>query len=89
MSGKVRIDDGTGVADVILAGQDPRQFAPTDPQELRERMINESTASMELEKEYLSSLVGKELEIYGSTEKGEQEKLAFRAKRIVMLTKLE
>jgi ssDNA-binding replication factor A large subunit len=89
MSGKVRIDDGTGVADVILAGQDPRQFAPTDAQELRERMIDQGTASMELEKEYLSNLVGKELEIYGSTEKGEQEKLAFRAKRIVMLTKLE
>jgi ssDNA-binding replication factor A large subunit len=88
MSGKVRIDDGTGVADVILAGQDPRQFAPTDAQEFRESMIDESTASMELEKEYLSNLVGKELEIYGSTEKGEQEKLAFRAKRIVMLAKL-
>lgn len=88
ITGRVMIDDGTGVTDVILAEQDPRQFAPTDVQELRERMLDQGKASMELEKEYLSNLVGKELEIYGSTEKGEQEKLAFRAKRIVMLAKL-
>lgn len=88
LSGKLRIDDGTGVTDVILAEQDPRQFVPTDTQDFRERMIKEKGASIELEREFLSNLVGKELEIYGTAEKREQEKLVFKARRIVALAKL-
>jgi hypothetical protein len=82
------MDDGTGVTDVIFAEQDPRQFAPTDTQEFRERMLREKRVSIELEREFLSNLVGKELEVYGTAEKGEQEKLIFKAKRIVTLAKL-
>ena len=86
--GKLRMDDGTGVTDVILAEQDPRQFAPTDTLEFRERMLKEKRASIELEREFLSNLVGKELEVHGTAEKGELDKLVFKAKRIVTLAKL-
>ena len=57
-------------------------------QDFREQMIKENRAYIELQREFLSNLLGKELEIYGTAEKGEQEKLAFRARRIVALAKL-
>jgi replication factor A1 len=89
LNGRLRIDDGTGVTDVILVDQNPRQFTPIDTQQFCERMLNEGTTTIELEKESLSNLVGKEIEVYGTVESGSgQEKLTFKAKRIVTLGKL-
>jgi ssDNA-binding replication factor A large subunit len=89
LHGRLRIDDGTGVADVILVDQNPRQFTPIDTLEFRERMLKQGVTSLELEREALSSIIGKEIEAYGSVESGSgQEKLIFKAKRIVTLGKL-
>ena len=89
LHGRLRIDDGTGVADVILVDQNPRQFTPIDTLEFRERMLKQSETTLELERESLSSIVGKEIEAYGSAESGSgQEKLIFKAKRIITLGKL-
>jgi ssDNA-binding replication factor A large subunit len=89
LSAHIRIDDGTGVTNVALANQDPRQFSPTDVQELRERMLRQAEVSLELETGWLSSLIGKEIEAYGTAEAGSpEEKLIFKAKRIVILGKL-
>lgn len=87
LNARIKLDDGTGATDVILTDQDPRQFAPGDVQEFRENMIKEGESSRELEKEFLGGLVGKELEIYGTAEKSEGEKLLFKAKRFVTLAK--
>ena len=89
MSGRLRIDDGTGVTDVIFQNQNPRQFTPIDTQELRDQILKERKSSIELEKGVLSNLVGKEIEVYGLAEKkSEQEKLVFKAKRVVLLASL-
>ena len=83
LSARVRLDDGTGVTDVMFEDQDPRQFAPTDTEEFRQQMLKQDKSSMNLGNEFLSNLVGKELEIYGTAEKGELEKLVFKARRFV------
>jgi hypothetical protein len=89
LRGRLRIDDGTGVTDVVLSDQNPRQFIPIDTGEFRERMLKESNITLELEREVLSNLVGKEIEVYGTVETGTgKEKLIFQAKRIVILGKL-
>lgn len=89
LRGRLRIDDGTGVTDVVLSNQNPRQFIPIDTHEFRERMLKERNITLELEREALSNLVGKEMEVYGTVEAGTgKEKLIFKAKRIVTLGKL-
>jgi len=89
LNGRLKIDDGTGVTSVILADQNPRQFTPIDTQEFRERMLKEGKVALELGREVLSNLVGKEIEAYGTVESGGgEEKLIFKAKRIVTLDKL-
>jgi replication factor A1 len=89
LTARITIDDGTGVANVILANQDPRQFAPIDVQELRERMLKQGEPLLELEAEWLSNLTGKEIEAYGAAEsKSVEEKPLFKAKRIMILSKL-
>lgn len=89
LRGRLRIDDGTGVTDVVLSNQNPRQFIPIDTHEFRERMLKERNITLELEREALSNLVGKEMEVYGTVEAGTgKEKLIFKSKRIVTLGKL-
>ncbi len=89
MDGFLRIDDGTGVTDVILANQNPRQFMPVDTLEFRERMLKQGKTVLELEKETLANLVGKEIEAYGTAVAGSApKKLLFKAKRIITLSTL-
>jgi replication factor A1 len=86
MTGRLRIDDGTGVTDVILVDQNPRQFTPIDTQEFRQRMMKQGITVLELERETLSNITGKEIEAYGTAEaENGQKKLIFKAKRIVSL----
>jgi replication factor A1 len=88
LDAKLRIDDGTGTTNVTLSGQDPRQFMPTDIQEFRARMLKAGITTLDLERDTLSNLLGKEIEAYGTVESvGKQEKPIFKAKRIVTLDK--
>ncbi|HXZ97777.1 MAG TPA: hypothetical protein VED24_00260, partial [Candidatus Acidoferrum sp.] len=76
---RLRIDDGTGVADVILLDQNPRQFTPIDTEEFRLRMMKQSVTVLELERETLSNIVDKEIEAYGTAEPEDgQRKLVFK-----------
>jgi hypothetical protein len=89
LTGRLRIDDGTGITDVILVDQNPRQFTPVDTQEFRERMLKQGETILELERETLSNVLGKEIKAYGTVEAGtDQEKLIFKAKRIISLGRL-
>ncbi len=84
----LRIDDGTGVTNVNLSDQNPRQFMPIDTLEFRERILKEGKTVLDLERDALSNLLGKEIEAYGTVESGnEQKKLIFKAKRIVTVDK--
>lgn len=89
LSAQLKVDDGTGVTDVILVNQNPRQFVPGDPLEFRDRMMKESSATIALEKEMLGNLIGQEIEVYGTAEASSgQQKMVFKAKRIITLGKL-
>jgi hypothetical protein len=51
-------------------------------------MLKEDKTVLDLERDALSNLLGKEIEIYGTVEsENEQEKLTFKAKRIVTIDK--
>ncbi len=89
LDGKLKIDDGTGVTNVMLVDQNPRRFTPTDSQEFLERMLKQNQRNLALEKETLSGLLGKEIEAYGTVEAGTgEEKMIFKAKRVVTVDKL-
>lgn len=87
--GRLRIDDGTGVADVVISNQDPAQFVSKDLAQVRERMLKEGKAEFVLSREELSNIVGKEIEVYGTAEQeGIQSKFEVRARKILVLGKL-
>lgn len=87
--GRLKIDDGTGVTEVSLSNQDPRQYMPGDAQGYIADILKSDQSSIILSKDSLSNLMGRELEIYGSAEPSSaQGKLEFKAKRVVVLEKL-
>jgi replication factor A1 len=88
LSGRLKIDDGTGVAEVILSDQDPTSLASTNPKQIVTRMLDERETSVGVSKEELADLVGKEIEVYGTVVQGTEGKLAFHAKKTIVVPKL-
>jgi ssDNA-binding replication factor A large subunit len=87
--GRLRIDDGTGVTEVSLDSQDPRQYMPGDTQGYLAEMLKAGQSSIILSKDSLTNLLGREVEVYGTAQATAiQGKLEFRAKRVVVLEKL-
>jgi hypothetical protein len=85
----LRIDDGTGVTDIALDNQDPRQYIPRDTQEYVAEMLKAGQSSVILGEDLLSNIMGREIEVYGTAQESSTEgKLEFKAKRAVMLEKL-
>jgi len=88
-AGRLRIDDGTGVADIVISDLDPGQFVSTDLSEVRERMLKEAKGEVEVSKEEFSVTIGKEVEIYGTAEPAvSQGKFEVKAKKVLVLGKL-
>jgi len=84
--GRLRIDDGTGVVDVILSSEDPSRFIAVDIQIARGHMLKEGRTSINLERVAFSNLLGKEIEVYGTTEKSEDKaKYEFKARKILLV----
>jgi ssDNA-binding replication factor A large subunit len=89
LKGRLRIDDGTGLTEVSLDSQDPRQYMPEDTQEYVADMMKAGQSFIVLSKDSLSNLMGREIEVYGTAEPGStQGKVEFKAKRVVVLKKL-
>ena len=84
--GRLTIDDGTGVADVILSDHDLEQFVLVNPQQVREEMLKDGRST--LDRRALSNLVGKEIEAYGTAQQVSQGKFDFKARKILTLGKL-
>ncbi len=88
-AGRLRIDDGTGVADIVLSDLDPAQVISTDLSQVRERMLKQGKGEVKVNKEELSSAIGKEIEVYGTAEPaGAQGKFDVKAKKVLVLAKL-
>jgi hypothetical protein len=84
----LKIDDGTGVTELTLLNQDPRQFSPIDTQEYRAQMIKDGKTTLDLDMETISNLIGKEIEAYGTAEKSDEKgKFTFNARRVIVVAK--
>jgi replication factor A1 len=89
LTGRLKIDDGTGVADVTLSGQDAATLTTLDLQKIREFTLKEGKGTRNLPQEELLGLVGKEIEVYGTAEAGAAEgKFDLMAKKLVLVPKL-
>lgn len=87
-TGRFKIDDGTGVAEVVVSAFDPTQFAQIDTGTVRERMLGGNKTELVLDEESFAKTIGKEIEIYGTAETaGTQSKFQIKAKKIVFVGK--
>lgn len=88
-SGRFKIDDGTGVAEVTISDLDPAQFILMKSVDALEQMLKEEKPQLALDKEELSNIIGKELEVYGTAEPtGTEAKFEVKAKKVVVVGKL-
>lgn len=89
LTGRLRIDDGTGVADVILANQDTAGLTIFDAHQIRELLLKEGKSERVLTEEEPSSLVGKEIEVYATAEpSSSQGRFDLKAKKLVTVAGL-
>lgn len=88
-AGRFKIDDGTGVAEVTISDLDPVQFVSMKSADIKERMLKEEKSQLELAKEDVSGMIGKELEVYGTAEPtGTKGKFEVKAKKVIVVGKL-
>ncbi len=87
-TGQFKIDDGTGVADVVVSDIDASQFISMNPTEARERFLKEGKSELVLDKSELANMIGKEIEAYGTAEpSGGQTKFQIKVKKLFLLGK--
>ncbi len=87
-TGQFKIDDGTGVADVVVSDFDAPQFTSMNSTEARERFLKEGKSKLMLDKSELANMIGKEIEAYGTAEpSGGQKKFQIKAKKLFLLGK--
>ena len=87
--GRFKFDDGTGVAEITFSGLEPTQFISSKPADVLERMLKEGDTQLVLEKGELGTMLGKEMEVYGTAEPtGTTPKFEVKAKKVVVVGKL-
>jgi ssDNA-binding replication factor A large subunit len=65
LTGRVRIDDGTGLADVIFSDIDEQALPILKLSDLKDQMLKNHECQVPLSKGQISTLVGREIEVYG------------------------
>jgi replication factor A1 len=65
-TGRLRIDDGTGVADVVFSDLDADGLPALKLDEVKNQMLAKHECQAQLNKEQFSTLIGKEIEVYGT-----------------------
>jgi len=87
INGRIRIDDGTGVVDVVLADLAVQEAAFVDEQEVREVMLREGRTSVESFMD--SDVIGREIHVFGTAEKEDGKvRFKFKAKKILSAVQL-
>jgi ssDNA-binding replication factor A large subunit len=87
-NGQFKIDDGTGVADVVVSDFDASQFISVNSTEARERFVKEGKSELMLDKSELANMIGKEIEAYGTAEPGGgQTKFQIKVRKLFLLSK--
>ncbi len=88
-TGRFKVDDGTGVAEVAISDFEPAQFVSLNSAQALERMLKQSQPELLLVKDELANVIGKEIEVYGTAEPtGTQAKFQIKAKKAIVLGKL-
>lgn len=88
-TGRFKIDDGTGVAEVAFSDLDPALFIPMETTETREHMLKKGEPELVLDKEKFNGIIGKEIEVYGTAQPtGVQSRFEVNAKKIFLVGKL-
>ena len=65
LTGRVRIDDGTGLADVVFSDIDEQTLPILKLSGLKDQMLKNHECQVPLSKGQISTLVGREIEVYG------------------------
>jgi hypothetical protein len=65
LTGRVRIDDGTGSADVVFSDIDEQTLPILKLSGLKDQMLKNHECQVPLSKGQISTLVGREIEVYG------------------------
>jgi replication factor A1 len=82
-TGRVRIDDGTGLADVVFSDIDEQALPALNLAEVKHQMLRNHESQVLLSKGQLLDVVGREIEVYGiakqSAENGKFELIAKKA----------
>ena len=87
LTGRVRIDDGTGVADVVFSDLDEQALPILNLAEVKYQMVKNHECEMSLSKEQFSKVVGREIEVYGVAKKlAGNGKFELIAKKALMAT---
>lgn len=88
-TGRFKIDDGTGVGEITISGLEPTKFTSRKPADAVEQMLKEGDPQLVLEKGELGTMIGKEIEVYGTAEPtGTTAKFEVKAKKVVVVGKL-
>lgn len=85
LTGRVRIDDGTGVANVIFSDLDEEVLPILNLADLKYQMLKNHECEIPLSKEQFSKVVGREIEVYGTANKSaENGRFELMAKKALM-----
>ena len=83
VSTRLRLDDGTGVIDLVIPRADATTLPHFDTKALAEQMIKARTSKMQLSREQNLSMIGKEIEVNGTARApADNGKLEFVADRV-------
>jgi ssDNA-binding replication factor A large subunit len=89
LTGRVRIDDGTGVADVIFPDLDEQALPILNLADVKYQMLKNHECEIPLSKEQFSKVIGREIEVYGTANKSpENSKFELIAKKALMASAL-
>jgi ssDNA-binding replication factor A large subunit len=87
--GRLRIDDGTGVAEITVSGVDAGNLLPLNADEIKSQMLMKGDHETELSREQISILVGKEIEVYGTaSQRDPQSKFDIATKKVFLTNKM-
>jgi replication factor A1 len=85
VSTHLRIDDGTGVANVVLLSADANRLSILDRVVIMSQMVERDVSVLQLGEEQRQNLNGREIEIHGTAKpSGEDGKLEFVADKVML-----
>ena len=86
--GRLRIDDGTGVAEVTITDVEANNLLPNES-EIKSQMLMKGENETNLNVEQISVAIGKEIEVYGTaTQKDDQGRFEIVTKKVLHATKV-